>query len=65
VNETSDILIYKNIVQTLCGQFNYKKPQMNADERRFIIWALAFRGFFAWLIDSNVITGILRSAAIR
>jgi hypothetical protein len=36
------------------------KPQMNADERRFIIWAPAFIGFYAWLIDSNVITGILR-----
>ena len=40
------------------------KPQMNADERRFIILAPAFIGFYAWLIDSNVITGILRRVAV-
>ena len=40
------------------------KPQMNANERRFIILAPAFIGFYAWLIDSNVITGILRRVTV-
>ena len=34
------------------------------DELRFLIWAPAFIGFYAWLIDSNVITGILRRVAV-
>ena len=40
------------------------KPQMSAYELRFQIWAPAFLGFYAWLIDSNVITGILRRVAV-
>jgi len=35
------------------------------DELRFRIWAPAFIGFYAWLIDSNVITGILRKVAVE
>lgn len=40
------------------------KPHMNVYERRFIILVAAFIGFYAWLIDSNVITGILRRVAV-
>ena len=40
------------------------KPQMNTDERKSIILAPAFIGFYAWLIDSNMITGILKRGAV-
>ncbi len=41
------------------------KPHMSAHEFRLRIWAPAFIGFYAWLIDPNVITGILRRVAVE
>jgi hypothetical protein len=56
------------IVHALSGQLNWthfrEVIHIKDDERRFIIWAPAFIGFYAWLIDSNVITGILRRVAV-
>jgi hypothetical protein len=56
------------IVHALSGQLNWthfrKIIHIKDDEPRFIIWAPAFIGFYAWLIDSNVITGILRRRAV-
>jgi len=40
------------------------KPQIDADELRSLYWAPAFIGFYAWLIDSNVITGIQRKVEV-
>ena len=34
------------------------------DELRSLFWAPAFIGFYAWLIDSNMITGILKRGAV-
>jgi len=40
------------------------KPRTNEYERKFIILASTFMGFYAWLIDPTVITGILRRVAV-
>lgn len=40
------------------------KPQIDADELRSLFWAPAFIGFYAWLTDSNVITGIQRKVDV-
>jgi len=58
----------EHIVHALSGQLSLTHfreiVHIKDDEHRFIILAPAFIGFYAWLIDSNVITGILRRVAV-
>ncbi|MCK4937493.1 MAG: hypothetical protein KAR85_02700 [Methanosarcinales archaeon] len=57
----------EHIVSAQSGQLSWTHFReiihIKDDEHRFIILAPVFIGFYAWLIDSNVITGIQRRMA--
>jgi len=58
----------EKIVHALSGQFSLTHFReiihIKDNELRSLIWAPAFIGFYAWLINSNVITGIPRRVAV-
>lgn len=65
---SAEFYLNEKIVSALKRQLNRthfrEMIHIKDDELRFLICAPAFIGFYAWLIGSNVITGILRRVTV-